>query len=76
VKLTALGRLYLLAIDDWKAPFEVAAMIGDDKRSVKKVRATLFGLVGRGWAAHGKANDTFKITDAGRSALALASEER
>jgi len=27
VKLTALGRLYLLAIDDWKAPFEVAAIL-------------------------------------------------
>lgn len=69
--MSPLGIRYLKAIEDWKAPFEVAAILGHE-RTEKTVSATLFGLVGRGLAKHGRANNTFKISDAGREELALA----
>jgi hypothetical protein len=66
--MSPLGVRYLKAIEDWKAPFEVASILGDE-RTLKTVSATLFGLVGRGLAEYSRANHTFKITDAGRDAI-------
>jgi DNA-binding MarR family transcriptional regulator len=66
--MSPLGIRYLNAIDDWKAPYEVAEMLGGG-RSLKTVSATLFSLVGRGLAKHSRDNNTFRITDAGRDAL-------
>lgn len=66
--MSPLGIRYLQAIEDWKAPYEVAAILGDG-RTVKTVSATLFGLVGRGLAEYGRANNTFRVTDAGRASL-------
>jgi hypothetical protein len=73
--MSPLGDRYLKAIEDWKAPFEVAAILGDD-RTLKTVSATLFALVGRGLAQYSRANNTFRITDAGREALAHPSQDR
>lgn len=70
-----LGIKYLQAIDDWKAPFEVARIVGTD-RSLKTVSATLHALVGRGLAEYGRANNTFRLTEAGRSELRLSQQER
>lgn len=64
-----LGIRYLQAIDDWKAPFEVQKIVGGS-RSIKTVSATLLGLVGRGLAEHGRQNNTFRLTEAGRAELA------
>jgi hypothetical protein len=56
---------YLEAIDDWKAPFEVAAIIGGD-RALEKVSAVLRSLVRMGLAEYGQANNTFRVTQSGR----------
>lgn len=63
-----LGIKYLQAIEDWKAPFEVAAIVGTGK-TIKTVSATLHGLVGRGLAEYHRGNNTFRLTDAGRAEL-------
>jgi helix-turn-helix protein len=63
--MNEIGIKYLEAIDDWKAPFEVAAIVGDD-RALKTVSATLHSLVGRGLAEYGRANNTFRLTRLGR----------
>jgi hypothetical protein len=63
-----LGIKYLKAIDDWKAPFEVAEIVGSGA-ALKTVSATLHGLVGRGLAEYSHANNTFRLTEAGRSEL-------
>jgi hypothetical protein len=60
-----IARGYLIAIDDWKAPFEVAKACG-----VKRPVPYLKRLVNAGWAKYGAANNTYKITEAGRKALA------
>lgn len=70
MSITTRARLYLIAIDDWKAAFEVAKLLGDKPvRSANVIRKQLLVLVGRGLAEHGACNDTFRITDAGRAAL-------
>lgn len=76
LKLTIRAQLYLRCIDDWKAPYEVAVLLGDSPAlPAKKVRGTLSALVGRGLAEHGKANDTFRVSDAGRAHLASGKGE-
>lgn len=59
---------------DWSAPFEIAARRRDLGVIVyaKNTRAQLLRMVRRGLLEHGKANDTFKATDAGRAALSSA----
>ena len=63
-----LGIRYMQAIEDWKAPFEVAAILGDG-RSTKTVSATLHAFVGRGLAEHHRGNNTFRLTDVGKAEL-------
>jgi len=71
VKLTIRAQSYLRCIDDWKAPFEVAALLGDSPApSIEIVTRTLRGLVGRGLAAYHPGNNTFAITQTGRAHLA------
>ena len=68
-------RLYLHAIDDWKAAFEVAKLLGDKPvKSANVIRKMLFVLVRRGLAEHHVGNDTFRITDAGRVAMSPANQ--
>jgi hypothetical protein len=70
VKLTDLDRVYLQCIEDWKAPFEVIALLGDlHPRPVKPVRDLLLAFVSRGLANHHSGNDTFRMSDTGRAAL-------
>lgn len=70
MRLTPKALCYLRCIDDWKAPYEVTQLLGENApRPAILTRATLFALVDGGFAEHGKANDTFRITDAGRAAL-------
>ena len=68
MRMNQRGLSYLRAIDDWKAGFEVAAILGGHPPA-NIVRSTLFALVGSGYAEHHYGNDTFRITDAGRAAL-------
>jgi hypothetical protein len=71
VKLTIRAQLYLRCIDDWKAPFEVAALLGDTPPPhLGIVRRMLCRLVNGGYAEHHYGNDTFRQTDAGRALLA------
>lgn len=63
-KITEQQKVYLRAIEDWKAPFEVEAIVG-----LGPARLPLQRLVKLGWAQYGKPNNTYKITDAGRAAL-------
>ena len=71
--ISARGRLYLAAIDDWKAAFEVAKLLGDTPvKSANVMRKTLLTYVDRGLAEHHAGNDTFRITELGRTTLAEA----
>jgi hypothetical protein len=64
------GRLYLRCVDDWKAAFEVAKLLGDTPvKSANVIRKQLFVMVASGLVEHHEGNDTFRITEAGRAAL-------
>lgn len=70
VNLTDRARLYLQCIVDWKAPYEIAALLGDSPQaSVKDVKRMLGRLAARGFVYHSRANDTYRVTIAGRDAL-------
>lgn len=70
MNLTIRAKLYLRCIDDWKAPFEVAAMLGDTPPpSTAIVRRMLSRFVSEGHAEHHCGNDTFRVTDIGRAHL-------
>ena len=65
----------LCAIDDWKAPFEVVKILYPTRKRVFQrervaIERSLNSLHRRGLADYGKPNNTYKITDAGRAALA------
>lgn len=71
LKLTDLDQVYLRSIGDWKAPYEVVAMLGTlHPSSAKPVRDVLLSFVGRGLANHHSGNDTFRLSDYGRILLA------
>lgn len=75
-KLTDLDQVYLRCIDDWKAPYEVVAMLGElHPRPVKPVRDVLLSFVGRGLANHHSGNDTFRVSDAGRALIASGKDD-
>lgn len=68
--LNARGISYLKCIEDWSAAFEVAFRLGDvPRKPVKLVSSTLHRFVGRGLAEHHEGNNTFRLTDAGRTCL-------
>lgn len=73
INLTGRARLYLQCIDDWKAPYEVAAMIGDTPPpSINDVKRMLGRLAARGFVKYYKPNNTYRVSDAGRSAMLAA----
>lgn len=70
-KLSPRARLYLEAVNDWKADYEVAAALGDDPAPAPRtVRSVLGRLIGRGLVTWSKQQNTYQISPAGRSALA------
>jgi hypothetical protein len=76
VKLTIRARLYLRCIEDWKSAPEVVALLGEvPSTPIKTVRSTLFAFVGMGLAEHHDGNDTFRISESGRAALAESSHD-
>lgn len=63
-ELTIRAKLYLRCIDDWKAPFEVATLLGDrPPLPTTVVRQYLQTLVANGLAEYHDGNDTFRATD-------------
>lgn len=65
----------LSAITDWKAPYEVVALLypgGTTKREARKVRDTLTTLRDRCLASYSWMQGTYKITDKGRAELSSA----
>lgn len=68
--ITDRARLYLRCIVDWKAPYEIAALLGDTPPpSINDVKRMLGRLAARGLVYHSRANDTYRVTIAGREAL-------
>lgn len=71
-KLTEAQRQTLEACADWSAPFEVMFRRHDrsgeiiDPSGQRKILGRLRNL---GFVDYGMCNDTFRITDAGRTAL-------
>lgn len=69
-KLTDRARLYLNCVADWKAPYEVSALLGDSPpESINSVKRMLGRLGARGLVQWSSANNTYRVTDEGRSAL-------
>ena len=69
MKLTPTAAKYLRAIDDWKAPFEVAAILGWPESAGEKTKPYLGRLIGQGLVTWSRANNTYRITEAGKAAL-------
>lgn len=64
-KQTIRARLYLSCIHDWKAPFEVARLLGDTPPlPTTVVRHYLLTLVANGLAEYHEGNDTFRVSNA------------
>lgn len=70
VDLTDRARRYLECVDDWKAPFEVAYLLGDTPQpSSIEVQRMLRRLTSRGLVHRSFANNTYRISNEGRAAL-------
>jgi DNA-binding IclR family transcriptional regulator len=70
INLTDRARLYLRCIDNWKAPYEVAASLGDTPPpTINDVRRMLGRLAARGFVDHHEGNNTYRISEEGREAL-------
>ena len=64
-RVTKLQRAILEAVDDWKAPYEVAIAIGTNNLHTQfKI------LLDAGYVKHSVAQNTYRITQVGRDALA------
>jgi hypothetical protein len=62
-KLAIRAQVYLSCIDDWKAPFEVAMLLGDTPPlPTIVVRHYLLTLVANGLAEYNEGNDTFRAS--------------
>jgi hypothetical protein len=69
MKLTKREREYLEAVMDWSAPYEVAErLFGYPNGNL--VKSKLGTMIGKGFIKWSSANNTYRITDAGRAALA------
>jgi hypothetical protein len=76
VNITARAHLYLSCINDWKAPYEVAALIGDNPPpTINDVKRMLGRLAARGLVHHSRANNTYCLTIAGRKALVKSGKQ-
>jgi hypothetical protein len=70
-KLSLRSRLYLEACSDWSADWEIAARMGDTPpMQGQHARPHLGTLIGRGFIEWHRGNNTYRITDDGRAALA------
>jgi DNA-binding PadR family transcriptional regulator len=68
VKLTKREREYLNAVMDWSAPYEIAErLFGYSNGNL--VTPKLGVMIGKGVVTWSRANNTYRITDAGRAAL-------
>ena len=68
--LTDRARLYLRCISDWKAPYEIAELIGDTPPPTHNdVKRMLGRLAARGLVDYSIANNTYRLSDDGRRAL-------
>lgn len=73
-RLTQQEHLVLCAVGDWKAVWEVCEALypsGANGSTRHKVKVAMDRLLRRKLVMHGKANDTYKITEAGRQLLAV-----
>lgn len=69
-KLTDRAKLYLRAVDDWSADYEVAARLGDTPAPNRLVVRSMLGrLIGRRLVTWNGTQNTYRITEAGRAAL-------
>ncbi|MGW9333633.1 hypothetical protein [Bosea sp. NPDC055594] len=75
-KLTKAQALYLGAIHDWAAPYEVQATLGLMTVKTATVEKVLKFLVRDGFAKYGATQNTYRITPAGRLALENTDEKR
>ena len=73
VRLTKDARACLLAMPDWSAPYEVRDRIGCGR--IRTVERICRSLTREGLAKHSPANNTFRVTSAGRAALENADEQ-
>ena len=68
-KLTEAKRRYLNAVLDWSAPFEIAVRLGWPECAGEKAKPYLGRLIGEGLVTWSHANNTYRITPAGRALL-------
>ena len=70
--LSIRSRLYLQACSDWKADWEIVKLIGDTPpMKPRHARPHLGCLIGAGLLEWSRGNNTYRLTDAGRAALAV-----
>ncbi len=75
INLTSRARLYLRCVDDWKAPYEIVALLGDNPQAtINDVNRMLGRLAAKGLVYHSRANNTYRITIDGRAVLAAKQE--
>lgn len=66
-KLTSRAKLYLAACSDWKADWEIVNLLGDTPPlSPRSVRPYLGVLIGKGLLQWSGAQNTYRVTHAGR----------
>jgi len=74
--ITDRARLYLRCIDDWKAPYEIAALLGDTPPpTINDVKRMLGRLAARGLVHYSRANNTYCVSVEGRKALVGGSRD-
>jgi hypothetical protein len=70
MKISLRTRLYLEAVADWKAAYEVAALLGDDPPlKHTAIKSVLGRYIGAGLVQWSGQNATYKLTPAGVAAL-------
>lgn len=71
-RITQQEHSCLAVLEDWKAPFEVAAMLYPKGATVpqrKKVAEAMRTLHGHGLLQYGAPNNTYRRTEAGTAAI-------
>jgi hypothetical protein len=70
VNLTDRARLYLSCVDDWKAPFEIAKLLGDSPPpSYNDIKRMMGRLAARGLVDYSARNDAYRISEEARAAV-------
>lgn len=70
INLTDRARLYLGCVNDWKAPFEIAKLLGDTPPpSYNDIKRMMGRLAARGLVDYCAPNETYRISDEGRAAV-------